>query len=147
MIAAMVLLTFFDVTGRTFFHVPVMGALELTEIAMLVLGGIAIFHTATRRGHIAVDVLFNKFPRRIRIIIASLGLLVGAVTWGAIAYQVFWDGVSKIEVHRTTDVLRIPVGPFEFVFAFGLALFSLTMLIQAFRPLPKPNEDQGQTGI
>jgi TRAP-type C4-dicarboxylate transport system permease small subunit len=145
----MVLLTFFDIVGRSLFHTPILGTIELTEIAMAVVGGIAIFHTSTKRGHIAVDLLFNRFPRKMQMIVSSLGLILGAVTWGAIAYEVYWDGQSKNNLERITDILKIPVGPFEFVFAAGLGLFSLTLVIQAvqvFYPQSKPKEE-GQVSI
>jgi TRAP-type C4-dicarboxylate transport system permease small subunit len=149
-LTGMVLLTFGDVTGRFFFHKPVLGTIELTEIGMAVLGGIAIFHTSTKHGHIAVDLLSSKFPRKMQMIVSSLGFLLGAATFGAVAYEVFKDGQSKVDVNRITDVFKIPVGPFEYVFAVGLGLFSLTLVIQAiqaFGPEAKKPEDEGQVSL
>ena len=144
MIGLMVLLTFCDIVGRTFFHKPVLGTIEVTEVAMAILGGVAIFHTATKRGHIAMDMPFNRFPRKVKFAVSSLGLLLGAAIWGAIAYEVFRDAQSKMTVHRTTDVYKFPVGPFEIVFAVGLALFALTLLIQAFQP-PRRSAEEATT--
>lgn len=140
-LAAMTLITFADITGRFFFGKPVLGSIELTELIMAIFGGIAIFHTATQEGHINVDVVFNRLPRRVQTIITSFGLILGAVTWGIIAYQVIGDGQSKISLGRITDVLKIPVGPFEFVLAFGLALFSLTLIIKFFRPIRREKDE------
>jgi TRAP-type transport system small permease protein len=140
MIGLMVMLTFCDIVGRTFFHTPVLGTIEVTEVAMAVLGGIAIFHTSTKRGHIAMDMVFNRFPRKVQIVASSLGLLLGAAIWSAIAFEVFRDAQSKMTVHRTTDVYKFPVGPFEMIFAVGLGLFALTLLMQAFQAPRKSSE-------
>ena len=132
-LAAMTLLTFADVSGRFLFQKPMLGSIELTELAMAILGGLAIFHTATQGGHIAVDLVLIRFPRRVQRIVGGFGLLLGAVTWGVIAYQVVLDGQSKIEVNRITDVFKISVGPFEFVLAFGFGLFALTLVVEFYR--------------
>jgi TRAP-type C4-dicarboxylate transport system permease small subunit len=136
----MTLITFTDITGRFFFGKPVLGCIELTELIMAVIGGIAVFHTATQEGHINVDVVFNRFPKRVQTIITGFGMLLGAATWGIIAYQIVGDSQSKIALGRITDVLKIPVGPFELVLAFGLALFSLTLIIQFFRPFRRQKD-------
>ena len=145
-LGAMTLITFADVTGRFLLHKAVPGTIELTELAMAVFAGFAMFHTATQGGHIVVDVISERFPRRVQAIMAGFSSLLGAVTWGIIAYQVIGDGQSKIALGRITDVLKIPVGPFEFLFAAGLTIFSLTLILQIFHPARR-QEDEGEISI
>jgi len=134
-ISAIVLITSIDVIGRYFLNMPLLGGLELLELSMAVFGGFAILYTTTRRGHISVDLFFVRFPKRLQIAIDSFGSILGSAVWGVIAYRVFVLGKQSLMTRFSSAILNIPIGPFEIVLALALALYSLVLLIQAFRPL------------
>ena len=51
-----------DVIGRYVFNRPISGALEISQIAML---GVILFflaYTQAKKGHITVEVVFNRYP-------------------------------------------------------------------------------------
>jgi len=144
-LAGIVLITFFDVAGRYLINKPLRGSLEITELTMVVLGGFAMLYTTTQRGHISVDLFFVRFSRRSQIIIDCMGSLLGFGTWGVITYQVYLIGLLMLEARDSTAILRIPLSPFQFIFAFGIALYGLTLLIQALR-LPISEESGKKEG-
>jgi len=133
-ISAVVLITSVDVAGRYFFNMPIMGGTELLELTMAVFGGFAILYTSTRRGHIAVDLFYVLFPRRLQVAIHGFGHLLGSGVWGIIAYKSFVLGKDSLMTGFSSAILNIPVGPFELVLATALGLYSLVLLVQAFLP-------------
>ena len=133
-ISAVVLITSVDVAGRYFLNMPIMGGTELLELSMAVFGGVAILYTSTRRGHIAVDLFYVLFPRRLKVVIHSFGHLMGSAVWGIIAYKAFALGKDSLMTGFGSSILNIPIGPFELVLATALGLYSLVLLVQAFRP-------------
>jgi TRAP-type C4-dicarboxylate transport system permease small subunit len=134
MLAICVLLTFTNVIGRYILKKPLLGEVDMVALSMAVFGGIAIFLTATRRSHIAVDVLTVRLSRRARAVWDRIALLAGFLTWGTLAYLSFLNGLDKLETGDVTATLNIPQWPFALLLAVGLTLVSLTMLIQLFLP-------------
>jgi len=133
-LAGLVLITFVDVTGRYLMNSPLLGCLEISEVTMGVFGAFAIVYTTTQRGHISVDLFLARFSSRNQRIIDSAGSLLGFAAWGLIAYEVYLLGKRTLEAGDRTGLLGIPLSPFQFVFALGLCLYSLILLIQALDP-------------
>ena len=84
----------------------------------------------TERGHIAVDIISSKYPRRLSAVMSSFALfcsmiIVGLICWGSIRF-----GLDQYRVGEASVLLRLPVAPFVFVLAFGSALLTLVILIQ-----------------
>ena len=146
-LSGIVLVTCVDVIGRYCFNKPLLGGLEILELSMAVLGGFAMLYTTTQRGHISVDLFFVRFSRRTQVIIDSFGSLLGFGTWGIIAYQVYLLGIRLLKSGDSTNLLRIPLSPFQFILALGLALYSLTLLIQGLRPLILKESEKKEGGL
>lgn len=134
-LSGIVLITSIDVIGRYLFNSPLLGALEILELSMTILGGFAILYTTTRRGHISVDLFYVMFPKKAQMIVDVFGSFLGFATWAIIAYQVFQLGARSFVKSETTNLLFIPLAPFQFVLALGLAIYSLVLLVQGTRPL------------
>jgi TRAP-type transport system small permease protein len=134
-LAGIVLLTSADVIGRYCFNSPLLGAVEITELSMAILAGFAMLYTTTQRMHISVDLFFVRFSKRIQLIVDSFGSLLGFGIWGIIAWQVYALGTRMFKAGDVSNFLHIPVGPFQFTLALGLALHGLTLLFQGIRPL------------
>jgi TRAP-type C4-dicarboxylate transport system permease small subunit len=150
MLAICVLLTFTNVIGRYILKKPLLGEVDMVELSMAIFGGIAIFLTATRRSHIAVDVLTVKLSKHAQAVWNRIALLSGFVTWGAVAYLTFIDGLDRLQTGACTATLNVPQGPFTLLLAVGLSLVSLTMLIQLFLPqesIEKKHEPEEGIGL
>ena len=130
-----VLITCVDVFGRYCLNKPLLGGFELLELSMAVLGGFAMLYTTIQRGHISVDLFLVKFSKRAQLIIDIFGSLIGFGIWGIIGYQVYLLGLHSLKAGDTTGDLGLPVSPFQFILALGIALYSLTLLIQSLRAL------------
>jgi TRAP-type transport system small permease protein len=141
LLVIMILVTFTDVIGR-FFDKPMKGSLEITELIMAVLGGLAMLIATASRAHIIVDIVSSHFPKRARVALGVIGSVLGFFTWAIITYRVVISAELRLNQGSATAFLFIPQSPFEFALAFGLLLFCLSLLLQAFSPTAADDNSQ-----
>ncbi len=123
-LAFMMLLTFFDVIGRSFFNSPIIGSVEILTLAMGLLIYLGIGQTTIRGNHIRVDVLTRLLPERVQhsidVIVHILGLLISTL--------IFWRlcvlAIEQTDELNTTQNLGLPV----WLVAILMAVFSLGLV-------------------
>jgi TRAP-type C4-dicarboxylate transport system permease small subunit len=126
----MMVLTFFDVVGRYLLNRPIRGAFEVTELALLVLifAGLPLVSHADE--HVTMDFIDRLLPHRLRDVWVRGAHGVCAALMFFLAWQT-WIKAGKIAGYAdTTDVLRIPVGPFVY---FMTAMIALTGAVHVFK--------------
>lgn len=131
---AMMLLTFVDVVARYLFNFPLRGAFEVTELMLLVLifAGLPLVSHADE--HVTMDFIDRMLPQS-----ASLGLVravhaLVALVMFFLAWQV-WLKANRIAGYGdTTDVIKIPVGPFVYFMAVMVALTGFVHVYKSFVP-------------
>ena len=124
-LAAMMVLTFLDVSGRKLFTHPIYGAYEVTEFMMGVLIFCALPLVTAREGHVTIDIMDHFVPRgamRAQRIAVSL---ISAVALGVMAWRLWILSASHMHTNEVTMTLHIPHGPFTFAFALMSALASI----------------------
>ncbi|HEX5092727.1 MAG TPA: TRAP transporter small permease [Burkholderiales bacterium] len=116
-LAAMMLLTFFDVSGRKLFTAPIYGAYEVTEFMMGVLIFSALPLVTARENHVSIDVLDPYVPAALgrwqRVVVN----LLSSVVLAFLGYRLWVLSASHLRTHEVTMTLHIPHGPFTFAFA------------------------------
>lgn len=120
----------FDVMARRFLGFSSQATTEITSY-MLALGitwGLA--HTLTLRAHVRIDLLINKLPSRLRHWMHFTSLCALAIFVGFIA-KAAYDLVDESLLFRATDtsVLSIPLALPQGLWAFGLCVFALLIII------------------
>lgn len=132
----LVLTTFANVVGRYLLKKPLTGAVEISQLFLVVTVFFGVAYTEVRRQHVTFDEVVVHFPRRLRAItIGAMYFLVGVyalmMSWQetllAISYM-----VPQI---RVTDVLKIPIAPAMFIIAIGSLLWGVELLLNALSPL------------
>lgn len=128
-LAAMMVLTFVDVTGRKFFASPIYGAYEITEFMMGVLIFSALPLVTAREGHVTIDV-FDHFiapaiGRWQRFLVNLLSTLVLAF----LGWRLWILSASHLRTNEVTMTLHIPHGPFSRAFAVLAILAALASLV------------------
>jgi TRAP-type C4-dicarboxylate transport system permease small subunit len=132
----LVLTTFANVVGRYLLRMPLTGAVEISELFLVVTVFFGVAYTEVRKQHVTFDEVVFHFPRRLRAItIGAMYFLVGVyaliISWQetlmAISYM-----VPRI---RVTDVLKIPIAPAIFVIAIGSLLWGIELMLNALSPL------------
>lgn len=116
---AMVMLTTADVVCRYVLNAPIVGAFEMTEFLILILIFSFIGFTQSENGHISVDLLFNRFPKRVQLVVGIVNLLVCLLLMALIAWMGIMTGLELMEVGEKSSNLGIPKYPFAFFLSLG----------------------------
>jgi len=124
-----------DVLLRRFANAPIAEVYDMAILGLLVSTFCAIAWVMTIKGHIEADILFRKYPPRVKRVISSIALTLSifpavTIAWGALIWM-----ESVIRVWQVTLVLRWPLAPFIGVEIVGAALLGLVVLVQAVNSL------------
>src|SRR5262245_25107378 len=129
-------LTTADVIGRYIFNWPLRGAFEITELLLLTLifAGLPLASRADE--HVTLDFIDMVLTSRRRLLLRRLvDLFCGLLILG-LAYRV-WIKAAKIAGYGdTTEVLRVPVGPFVYFMAIMVAVTGIVHLTKVIFPTP-----------
>jgi TRAP-type C4-dicarboxylate transport system permease small subunit len=131
---SMMVLTFFDVVGRYLLNRPIRGAFEITELGLLVLifAGLPLVSHADE--HVTMDFIDRILPDRVaRIWVRAMHAICAAIMF-FLAWQV-WIKANRIAGYAdTTDVLRVPIGPFVYFMALMIGLTGIVHVFKMFVP-------------
>jgi TRAP-type C4-dicarboxylate transport system permease small subunit len=129
-------LTAADVVSRYVFNWPLRGAFEVTELLLLTLifAGLPLASRADE--HVTLDFIDMALGDRGRLLLRRLvdlacGLLILGLAWRV------WIKAGKIAGYGdTTEVLRLPVGPFVYFMAVMVAVTGIVHLAKVLFPNP-----------
>ena len=131
---SMMVLTFFDVVGRYLLNKPIRGAFEITELGLVVLifAGLPLVSHADE--HVTMDFIDRILPARVaRAWVRVMHLICAAIMF-FLSWQV-WIKADRIAGYAdTTDVLRIPIGPFVYFMALMIGLTGIVHVFKMFVP-------------
>ncbi len=134
-IMIMMILTAVDTVLRNFFNHPIVGAHEVSEVLMVIFVFLAIAYTAIEKGHVAVDFLTGRFPKRVQAIIDKVTNFLSLFIFLLITWQTFLFGMDLWKNKTVSPTLDIPIFPFAFIVAFGTGLLCLVLLINFLHSL------------
>lgn len=90
-----------DVTGRYVFTAPITGALEITEMLLVVSVFFSISYTETIGAHIRVRLLSSRLPDKWQNILNILGAVLGVFTCAFMIWKTFTYAAELMAVHAT----------------------------------------------
>jgi TRAP-type C4-dicarboxylate transport system permease small subunit len=138
---AMMLLTFADVVGRKLVGNSIVGAVELTELAMLVMIFLALPLASLAGEHIVFDLTDRYLPPRVLHLQMALAHGVSAVVFGGAAWLVWVKSGRTYSMGDMTARLEIGLGPFHRLVAVMLlltALVHLALIVREWRHRTDP---------
>lgn len=133
----MMILTVADVVMRKVFNNSILGALESTELAMIVLIYFALAHVETVDGHVKVDLIVDRFGPRVQAAFDVLTQLIGSLMFGLMTLSSLYYAERMRATGQVTQDLWIPLWPFVYVVAIGLALMCLVLFFKCLRALDR----------
>lgn len=131
-IVVMMLLSCADVTLR-FFGAPIPGTYEMVGFLGALIVSFSLAHTSLQRGHVAVELIFEKFPLRAQAIVDAFGNLASTILFGLIAWQSLVYGLDLQRSGEVSLTLQMPLHPFVYGIAAGCGLLSLVLLVDFIR--------------
>ena len=117
-----------DVLLRVFFSKGILGAEELVSLMQVIIVFFALAYTAAQKGHIGVDLVYDRLPQRVRRVMDSAISFLCMMLCLLIAWQSLTHAKEVWGAGLTTVVLKIPIFPFEFLTAVGFVLTALIFL-------------------
>ena len=139
----MMLVVAVDVIGRYAFNRPFVGAFDAVELMMVILVFFGIAYCASLDGHVRVDVLHSRVPKRVQayldsITFAASAFIVALIFWRLVtrAGGIFTEAPGPSTLPSTLT-LNIPYWPFMFLAAAGCLLFCLELIIRFFHAVTR----------
>ena len=128
-ILVMMLLTTTDVVLRYIFNQPIKGAYEYTQFMMLIVVALGLAFTQSRKGHVFIELVASRFPPRAQALNDAIVYLVCLGACVLIAWQAVAGGqTQQMGNVVASDVVRVPLYPFYYVLAFGVAALGLVYM-------------------
>lgn len=126
----MMALVVIDVFGRYFLDHPLKGDYELIGFSLVLAGPLAIAYTQVKKGHIRVDFLLSRLPKKVQAIMTVLANLIGFVIFCLMSWQVILliGYYMNLEAGNTTYTLHIPISPFVVILAVSMVVMALVLL-------------------
>jgi len=140
-LVGMIVLTCGNIFFRTIW-VPIPGTFELMGYSGAVVAAFALGYTQLKKGHIAVDVLVNMFPKPVQKLVQTINFAVGFIFFVLAAWQITVKASTLRQTGEVTETLRIIYYPFAYAVALGCLVLALVLLIDLFKLFGPPRESQ-----
>ena len=142
-LVAMLSLTVADIIGIKLcqagvpFFKPIPGGIEIVAFLGVVITAFAIAYTQVLRGHIQVEFVVMRLPKRMQAVIAALVSLFGLALFSVLA----WRSYDFAQVLQATGEVsmtqRIAFYPFVYAIAFCCIPVCLVLLVEFLRSVTK----------
>ena len=132
--AAMVLLTGANIVARLAW-VPLRGTFEMMGLLGALVAALSLAATQRGRGHIAVDIVVARYPRRWRKVATCVSDLLCSAFFLVAAWQIGCWGTTVRTAGEVTETLHIPFYPVVYGVAAGVALLGLVCVAEMVRSL------------
>jgi len=118
-----------NIAGRVFFSTPVLGAIELAGLTGAILVAVAIGIAERDRRTIVVDIVSSRFSPCLKRIAGSVTLFLSLIALGIICWATFNYGILALTGDDHTIVLEVSTAPFKFIWALGLLMLGIYVLL------------------
>ncbi len=127
-LAFMLCFTLVDVVMRAF-RSPIVGSFEIISFSGAIAIGFALPYTTFRKGHVIVDFVLERLPKRARDRMQMATRIVAILLFFWIGWNFVAMGMDLIRTREVTPMFKLPYYPITFMLAFScliqcVALFS-----------------------
>ena len=130
---AMMLVETVAVIGRHI-GVPVTGALEIVQAAIVPAACAAMLIATLQGAHAAVHMLTDRMPRAMRRGVLGAGSMLGGFCFAALAAGSVWLSFEYWDSFEQTEVLHIPFRPLRALVALAAGSLAAVFFLRALRP-------------
>ncbi len=139
-VLALMSLATLNVVLRWPFGIPYRGTYEVVGFLGAIVIAFALGYTQKRKDHIVVDILSEKFPKRVNQLLDGVSYLVTMIFFAIVSWQVFAWGVKIRNSGEVSETLKIIYHPVIFAVASGFAAFSFTLFIDFLKNFQRKGE-------
>jgi TRAP-type C4-dicarboxylate transport system permease small subunit len=123
------------------FHFPFRGAYEIVAFLGAIVIAFALGYTQRRKDHIVVEILTERFPKKLQRATDTLSYLIITIFFAVVSWQIFVWGMKIYVSHEVSETLKVIYHPFVFAVATAFAVVSLTALVDFLKNLFTPGEE------
>lgn len=134
---AMLVLIVADVVGIKVFSRPVPGGIELVAFLAVVAIAFGVPQTQVMRGHVAVDFIAERFPRRTRLLVDLLMVLFSVGLFALMSYYSFKYAETLRGSGEVSMTQKIPFYPFVYAMAACFVVMLLTLVVDLAKAIGK----------
>lgn len=128
LIIAVMVMTVYNILGRWLFDEPFRGTVELTQLAMIGIVYLGMAYAQDNGNHIAVDLLYSRMPKPVRIVMDWFATLLSLVILALLAWQLYeYAGILE-QGGRVTASRGIPLYWAAYVAIVGIVAFALALV-------------------
>lgn len=113
----------------------VKGSAEIGEMLIIIVSATAIVTATFTDAHPSVHMLVEKLGKTARTRLAAVIGIVGAVFWAATAWINGKVAIENAGLIEETELLRISVIPFRWLWIACLALVAIVLVVQVLRSM------------
>ena len=119
-----------DIIGTNVFAAPVPAAFEFITTMMVVVVFFALALAQARKSHLRVEIIYNRLPVPIQIVLDLLQYALTTIFFGLIAYF-GWKSAALgfAQGEYASGIVNFPVWPARFALAIGASLMTMQCMI------------------
>jgi TRAP-type C4-dicarboxylate transport system permease small subunit len=136
-IFVMMALTCVDVFLRYFFRKPIPGTYEIVSFLGAVAVSFAMAYTLAEKGHVAVTLIVQLFPKRLQGIVETTISVFGIILFALIAWQSILYGIDCQRAGEVSLTLQLPFYPIIYGVALGAGVICLVLFIDLLDAIAK----------
>lgn len=144
---AMTVIEFLNAIGRKLF-IPFPGTIESVESLLVVSVYFGVALVALEGGHVNVTIATDRLPAAARHRMDALANLLAALVFGYLATGAAVEAARSIALLEfRLGVYRFPLWPFKTLFALGLALLTIQLLLNTVKHLALAGGREAYAGL
>ena len=126
LVFVMTAVTTTEVVGRYVFDHPTIWAWPLNRQIFGLFILVAGAYTMSKDGHIRIEIFYDHFPPRIKLIARLITLCCFVIFMGVLLWQASWMGLNSLKMgEKVTGAFRMPLYPFKLLIPICVFLFLL----------------------
>lgn len=126
LVFVMTAVTTTEVVGRYVFDHPTIWAWPLNRQIFGLFILVAGAYTMSKDGHIRIEIFYDHFPPRIKMIARLITLGCFVIFMGVLLWQASWMGLNSLKMgEKITGAFRMPLYPFKILIPICVFLFLL----------------------
>jgi TRAP-type C4-dicarboxylate transport system permease small subunit len=126
-VVAMMLIVVINAIKRTF-STPISGTTEIVGWLAAISISFALGYTQLHRGHVDIDLLFQRFPPMLQKVLRVACMAASLVFFTIVAWQLIQYGLTLAANKNVSQTLAIVFYPFVFAVSAGFMSFVLVLV-------------------
>ena len=131
---AIMLLSVADIFLRLF-RMPIPGTYEMVGFLGSWVVAFSLAYTAAEQGHITVELITRKMPRKRRIALQAVHSLAAALFFALVAWAGMGAAADVLKSGEVSLTLEMPIHPFMYGIAAGCATLAVVLFIDVLDAL------------